>query len=83
MLSVDPSEQGKGHARTLMQGIDAWAREQGCTEEEIEVVDLRSELPGFYAQFGFTAVGERAFPDPHKLKRPARLTVMRRPVPPG
>lgn len=81
MLSVDPTEQGRGHARTLLAAIDAWAREHGCTEEEIEVVDLRTELPGFYAQFGFTAVGERPFPDPHKLKRPAKLMVMTRQVP--
>lgn len=81
MLSVDPAAQGEGHARTLLAAIDAWAHEQGCVEEEIEVVDLRSELPGFYAKFGFTTVGERPFPDPHKLKRPARLTVMRRQVP--
>lgn len=81
MLAVDPAVQGQGHARTLMSAIDAWAREQTCTEEEIEVVDLRSELPGFYAQFGFMTVGERPFPDPHKLLRPAKLVVMRRQVP--
>ena len=81
MLAVDPAAQGQGHARTVMMAIDAWAREQGCAEEEIEVVDLRTELPGFYAQFGFTALGERPFPDPHKLKRPAKLVVMRRQVP--
>jgi GNAT superfamily N-acetyltransferase len=83
MLSVDPVEQGRGHARTLLAATDAWAVAHGCTEEEIEVVDLRTELPGFYAQFGFMPVGERPFPDPHKLKRPAKLAVMRRQVPGG
>jgi ribosomal protein S18 acetylase RimI-like enzyme len=43
---------------------------------ELEVVDLRTELPAFYERFGFEVTGRRPFPDPETLTRPADMIVM-------
>jgi len=76
MLSVDPAFQHRGLARTLIGAVEDRCRAAGCTVLDIEVVDLREELPPFYRRFGFTTAGEAPFTDPGKLKRPAHLVVM-------
>ena len=82
MLSVDPALQRSGHARRLIDAIDARAREAGCTALEIEVVNLREELPAFYQRLGFEATGERPFHTTEKLKRPAHMVLMERTLQP-
>ncbi|MCA9764603.1 MAG: GNAT family N-acetyltransferase [Gemmatimonadetes bacterium] len=78
MLSVDPVKQGRGIARRLIGAVEVQARAEGLARVEIDVVDLRTELPAFYARLGYVQVGERPFPDPHKLTRPARMLVFRK-----
>lgn len=75
LLSVDPAARGQGHARRLIEAAEQRCREAGLSRLEIDVVDLRTELPDFYRRLGFAVVGERPFPDPHKLIRPARMLV--------
>jgi GNAT superfamily N-acetyltransferase len=76
MLSVDPAHQKQGLARRLIQHMENRSRAAGCRALEIEVVDLRAELPAFYQRFKFTPVGTAPFPDPHKLTQPAHLVLM-------
>jgi GNAT superfamily N-acetyltransferase len=76
MLSVDPDHQGKGLARSLMSAIEDHCRSAGCTELDIEVVNLREELPAFYTAFGYTPSGTAPFTPPEKLTRPAHLVRM-------
>lgn len=76
MLSVDPELQGRGHAGHLLGAVEEWCRGRGLARVELEVVDLRTELPAFYARVGYVPSGERPFPDPEKLLRPARMLVM-------
>lgn len=78
LLSVDPPRQGSGLARLLIDAVEADARAAAVPLVEIDVVDLRTELPAFYARLGYVQVGERPFPDPHKLTRPARMLVFRK-----
>ncbi len=80
LLAVDPACQGQGHARALINAIENRCRNLGLPVLEICVVDLRQELPAFYAQFGFTETGREPFPDTGKLTRPAGLIMMRKPV---
>ena len=47
---------------------------------DLEVVNLREELPPFYQRFGFEVSGTAPFPDPHKLRRDAHLVVMSKPL---
>ena len=76
LLSVAPSHQKRGLARLLIDAVEARCRAAGCRALDIEVVDLRAELPAFYARFDFAPTGTAPFPDPHKLTRPASLMRM-------
>jgi GNAT superfamily N-acetyltransferase len=76
MLSVDPPFQGKGLSRLLMNAVEDYCREAGCKALDIEIVNLREELPAFYAANGFAPVATLPFPDERKLRRDAHLVRM-------
>ncbi len=80
LLSVDPTAQGGGIGRQLIAAVEAHCRRSGCSHLELEVVDLREELPPFYRRLGFTKIGTAPFPDPGKLRRPAKMLRMRKPL---
>ena len=76
MLSVDPDHQGRGIGRMLMSAIEDHCRRAGCTSLDIEVVNLREELPPFHEAFGFSTAGTIPFDKPGKLTRDAHLVRM-------
>ncbi len=76
LLSVDPDHQGTGLGRLLVEAAEAHCRAAGCQALDIDVVNLRTELPRFYAKFGFSATGTSPFPAPGKLKQPVHLVLM-------
>ncbi|HET9066569.1 MAG TPA: GNAT family N-acetyltransferase [Gemmatimonadales bacterium] len=78
LLSVDPAAQGRGRARALIEAVERRCRDAGLDLIEIDVVDLREELPAFYARLGFVECGRRPFHDSHKLTRPAEMIVMQK-----
>jgi len=80
LLSVDPDVQGTGLGRLLVEAAEAHCRAAGCRALEIDIVNLRTELPSFYAKFGFAPVGVTPFPAPGKLKQPVHLVQMRKPL---
>ena len=64
----------------MIHAVEDRCRQAGCAFLDIEVVHLREELPPFYHQFGFVPTGEAPFTDPEKLRRPAHLVVMTKPL---
>jgi Acetyltransferases len=76
VLSVDPAFQGRGLARLLIDAVEKHCRDAGCDVLDIEVVNLRLELPAFYTKFGFTPNGTAIFPNTEKLTREAHLMLM-------
>jgi GNAT superfamily N-acetyltransferase len=76
MLSIDPARQGQGLGARLIAFAEDYCREAGCSEMEIEVVNLRTELPPFYRRFGYTESGTRPFPDSERTKLPCHFIVM-------
>lgn len=76
MLSVDPPFQGHGLARLLTNAVEAHCRAAGCESLDIEVVNLREELPAFYRLMGFEPVDTAPFPDKVKLRRDAHMVRM-------
>ena len=76
MLAVDPVRQKQGLGRALVVAAEDHCRAAGCRALDIDVVDLRCELPAFYAAFGFIPVGTAPFPHPAKLRRDAHLVLM-------
>jgi ribosomal protein S18 acetylase RimI-like enzyme len=80
VLSVDPAFQGRGLARILIDAVEKHCRDAGCNALDIEVVNLRLELPAFYTKFGFTPTGTATFSDTEKLTRDAHLMLMSKPL---
>jgi ribosomal protein S18 acetylase RimI-like enzyme len=76
MLSVDPAFQGQGLGRLLVNAVEDHCRSAGCNALDLEIVNLRLELPAYYAKLGFTPVRTAAFPRKEKLTRNAHLVIM-------
>jgi GNAT superfamily N-acetyltransferase len=80
MLSIDPSRQGQGLGTRLITAAEDYCRAAGCTAMELEVVNLRTELPPYYRRFGYVETGTRPFPDHEKAKLPCHFIVMSKPL---
>jgi GNAT superfamily N-acetyltransferase len=80
MLSIDPSCQGQGLGTRLIAAAEDYCRNAGCTTMELEVVNLRTELPPFYRRFGYAESGTRPFPDHEFAKLPCHFIVMSKPL---
>jgi GNAT superfamily N-acetyltransferase len=81
MLSVDPVQQGKGLGRFLIDASEAYLRDHGCRDIEIEIVNLRSELPPFYEKFGYRTTEQRPFTDSDRASQPCHFIVMTKRLP--
>jgi len=82
LLAVDPDRQGEGLGRKLVAAVEAHCRRGGCRIVELEVFDVRTELPPFYASCGYAADGVVAFAKPELLLKPAHLILMRKHIDP-
>jgi GNAT superfamily N-acetyltransferase len=78
MLSVDPSRQGMGLGRALIDAAETRARVHGCDRMDIHVVNLRTELLPLYRRFGYVEAGELPFPDTDRASMPCHFIVMRK-----
>jgi len=76
MLSVDPVRQGHGLGARLVQAAEEYCRDAGCRAMEIDVVNLRTELPEFYRRFGYAEAGTRPFTAGEETKLPCHYIVM-------
>jgi ribosomal protein S18 acetylase RimI-like enzyme len=76
MLSIDPERQGRGLGRQLVTAAEERCRAAGCREMEIEVVNLRTELPPFYRRLGYTETGTRPFNQLDRAKLACHFIVM-------
>jgi GNAT superfamily N-acetyltransferase len=73
MLSVNPDGQGQGTSRILIDAVEQYARAAGCNFLDLTVINVRENLFGFYAKFGFAPFDTVIFPDPHKQRMPLHL----------
>jgi len=76
MLSTDPGRQHQGLGRALVTAAEDHCRTAGCREMEIEIVNLRTELPPFYHRLGYVENGTRPFNQPERAKKPCHFVVM-------
>ena len=78
-LAVDPQRQGSGLGRKLVAAAEDHFRQLGCRHVDLDVVDLRTDLPEFYRALGYAETGVTTpFPRADCLRRPAQLVVMSR-----
>jgi len=75
MLSVDPDWQGRGFARELISAAEARGTAAQCGFMDIDVVDLRTELPAFYTRFGYVPAGSTPYAS-ESAKVPVRMVRM-------
>ena len=68
MLSVDPSRQGTGLGRVMVQAAEDSLRASGCGHVDISVLSLRPELFPFYRKLGYAESGTAEFHSPLLLK---------------
>ena len=76
LLSVSPARQGKGLGRLLIAAAEDRARRSGCVVMDLRIVNLRSDLPGFYEKLGYRETGVAPFPEGVPTKLPCHFIIM-------
>lgn len=68
MLAVDPIHQHKGIGRAMVEAAEDHCRKQGCTDMDLTVLSLRTELPALYRKLGYAQTGTEEFRPSRPLK---------------
>ena len=71
-----PLTQAGTRARFLIDAAESRLRDAGCRAVEIEVVNLREELPPLYEKFGYARTEARPFPSPERASQACHFVVM-------
>jgi GNAT superfamily N-acetyltransferase len=61
VLAVDPSCQGRGLGRRMIEVVEDYCRRLGCVAMDITVLSLRPDLPPFYRKLGYVETGTEEF----------------------
>lgn len=80
MLSVLPESQRHGLGHRLIAEAEDHCRLAGCEWMDLEVVNLRDELPAFYKSLGYAVTGTAPFPALERTKLPCHFMVMSKPL---
>lgn len=68
MLAVDPSQQGAGLGRMMVEAAENHCRLLGAKWIDIAVLTLRPELPPWYLKLGYVEAGVEEFRPSRPLK---------------
>ena len=66
--AVDPTNQGAGLGRLLIEAAEDHLRRQGCEAVDIAVLSMRTELLPIYRKFGYFETGTEEFHPSQPLK---------------
>jgi len=80
LLAVDPARQHSGLGSLLMDAAEEYGRRMGCRFMDINVVNLRDELFGFYRGRGYVETGTSPFPADIETKLPCHFIEMTKPL---
>jgi ribosomal protein S18 acetylase RimI-like enzyme len=80
LLSVAPDHQNTGLGRRLVAVAEALSEAEGCSTMDLQVVNLRTELPPWYRSLGYTECGTEPFPDTPPPKLPCHFILMSKPL---
>lgn len=76
LLSIDPSRQRSGLGSKLVAAAEVRGRENGCRFMDLQIVNLREELPAFYRRLGYAEDGAAPFPEGVPTKLPCHFVKM-------
>ena len=76
LLGVDPSRQGTGLGRKMMDAAEGYFREAGCKTVNLRVISARTPLPSFYRHLGYYETGTAPFAPDVPVKIPCHYIVM-------
>jgi GNAT superfamily N-acetyltransferase len=80
LLGVDPSRQGQGLGRKMVEEAESYARAAGCEFMDLRIVNLRTELPPFYQRLGYVEMGTEPFAADAKPSHPCHFIKMSNPL---
>jgi N-acetylglutamate synthase-like GNAT family acetyltransferase len=80
LLAVDPRAQKSGLGSKLMTAAEEHCRKAGSRFMDIQVVNLRKELPDFYHHRGYIETGTAPFPAGVDTKLPCHFVIMSKPL---
>ena len=80
LLSVHPAHQRVGIGQILVAVAERRCRELGCAFMDLQIVNLREELPPFYRRLGYTDRGTEPFPADVPTKLPCHFIKMSKPL---
>jgi N-acetylglutamate synthase-like GNAT family acetyltransferase len=82
LLAVDPARQQSGLGSALMDAAEDVCRGLSCHSMDIKVVNLRTDLFGFYQRRGYVETGTSPFPTDVETKLPVHFIDMSKPLRP-
>lgn len=68
MLAVNPTQQGQGLGRRMIDAAENFLRTAGCQWVDIKVLSPREGLPDYYRKFGYAESGREDFRPSRSLK---------------
>jgi ribosomal protein S18 acetylase RimI-like enzyme len=80
MLSIDPSRQGMGLGRQLVDAAEKYFRDAGCKFCDLKIVNVRTELHTMYRRWGYVDTGTDIYDDPTPTKIPVHFINMSKPL---
>jgi N-acetylglutamate synthase-like GNAT family acetyltransferase len=80
LLAVDPRTQMSGLGSKLMTAAEDHCRKAGSRFMDIQVVNLRKELPDFYHHRGYVETGTAPFTAGIETKLPCHFVKMSKPL---
>jgi len=80
LLAVDPALQRSGLGSRLVAAAEEYCRAAGCQFMDLTIVNLRTELPGFYHHLGYVESGTLPFPPDQHPNQPCHLVRMSKPL---
>jgi len=76
LLSVDPDRQNSGLGSTLMNEAERYCADAGCKFMDLQMINLRRELPSFYRNRGYIETGTAPLTPGLNPKRPCHFITM-------
>lgn len=80
LLSVDLKQQKSGLGSALMNAAEEYCAKAGCRFMDLQLINLREELPGFYRRRGYVESGVAPLTAGISPKVPCHFVKMSKPL---